>query len=108
MDHVMNGYPHAVAYFDDIIIFSDTWDEHLDHIKEVLDRMKAAGLTVRPSKCKLGSLEIVCLGHIIGSGKIRHDPKKITAMFEFPLPLTKKDSRSLLGLTGYYRQYIME
>lgn len=85
MDHVMNGYPHSVSYFDDIIIFSDTWDEHLDHVKEVLDRMKTAGLTVRPSKCKLGSFEIVCLGHIIGSGKIRPDPKKIAAMFEFPI-----------------------
>jgi hypothetical protein len=108
MDHEMNEYPHAVAYFDDIVIFSDTWDERLDHIKDVLDRIKATGLTIRPSKCKLRTFEIVCLGHIIGSGKIRPDPKKIAAMIEFPLPLTKKDLRSFLGLTGYYRQYIME
>jgi hypothetical protein len=53
MDHEMNEYPHAVAYFDDIVVFSDTWDERLDHIKDVLDRIKATVLTIRPSKCKL-------------------------------------------------------
>lgn len=106
MDRVLDGYPNAVAYFDDIIIFSETWEQHLSHVKDVLEKLKSAGLTVRPSKCKLGASEIVCLGHIVGSGKTRPDPKKIEAMQNFPLPLTKKDLRSFLGLTGYYRQYI--
>jgi hypothetical protein len=54
------------------------------------------------------SSEIVCLGRIIGSGKLKPDPRKISAMKEFPLPLTKKDMRSFLGVTGYYRQYIKD
>ena len=74
----------------------------------MLDKLKSAGLTIRPSKCKLGAREIVCLGHIIGSGKLKPDLRKISAMKEFPLPLTKKDMRSFLGVTGYYRQYIQD
>jgi hypothetical protein len=48
----------------------------------VLDKLKSAGLTIRPSKCKLGAREIVCLGHIIGSGKLKPDLRKISAMKE--------------------------
>ena len=108
MDRVLDGYASAVAYFDDIIVFSDSWDEHIVHLKDILDKLKGAGLTVRPSKCKLAASEILCLGHIVGSGKIRPDPKKIMAMKEFPLPLNKKNLRSFLGLTGYYRSHIKD
>ena len=79
----------------------------MNHIRDVLDRIKEAGHTIRLSKCKLGASEIVCLGHIIGSGKIRPDPKKISAMIDFPLPINK-DLRSFLGLTGYYRQCLKD
>ena len=106
MDKVIDGYQNAVAYFDDIIIYSSTFEEHLEHIRVILEKLKAANLTVRPSKCQLGAREIVCLGHVIGSGKIQADPTKISAMRDFPLPITKKNMRSFLGLTGYYRQYI--
>lgn len=108
VDKVLDGCSNVVAYFDDIIVYSDTWEEHLHHVKAVLDKLKSAGLTIRPSKCKLGASEVVCLGHIIGSGKLKPDPRKISAMKKFPLPLTKKDMRSFLGVTGYYRQYIKD
>jgi hypothetical protein len=55
----------------------------------------------------VGASEIVCLGHIIGSGKLKPDPRKISAMKEFPLPLTKKDMRSFLGVTGVKSSYRM-
>lgn len=91
LDRVLNWYSNAIAYFDDIIIFSDTLSKHLDHIRTVLDKIKHAGLSVRSTKCKLGQSEIMCLGRIIGSGKTWPDLKKITARKEFPLQLTKKD-----------------
>ncbi|XP_062614536.1 uncharacterized protein LOC134276295 [Saccostrea cucullata] len=106
MDRILDGTQNTVAYFDDIIVYSQTWEDHIKHVTELLQRIYEANLTIRPSKCKLGAAEIICLGHIVGGGTIRPDPRKLKAMEDFPLPLTKKELRSFLGLTGYYRQYI--
>ena len=108
MDRLLAGVEHVVAYFDDIVVYSDTWKEHLEHIKAVLDKLKQSGLTVKPSKCQFGEEELYCLGHIVGKGKLKPDSRKIQAMVDFPLPQTKKGIRSFLGMTGYYRRFIKD
>jgi hypothetical protein len=99
IDHVLDGTQNTVAYFDYIIVYSETWEDHIEHIENLLCRLHEAHLTIRPSKCKLEDTEIVCLGRIVGGGSIKPDPSKLKAMEDFPLPLTKKDLRSFLGLT---------
>ena len=106
MEKVLKGVNHVVSYFDDIVVYSDTWEEHLNHVEIVIKKIMDAKLTIRPSKCKLAADQIVCLGHVVGNGVIQPDPTKIRAMSEYPLPVTKKGMKSFLGLTGYYRQYI--
>ncbi|KAK3083468.1 hypothetical protein FSP39_023452 [Pinctada imbricata] len=106
MNSVLQNADHVVAYFDDLVVYSDEWNTHLEDIERVVIKLQEAGLTIRPSKCKLGSDRIECLSHIIGNGMIQPDPNKVRAVEEFPLPITKTNLKSFLGLTGYYRQYI--
>lgn len=80
---------YAVAYLDDICIFSATWEEHVQHLRAVLHAIKQAGLTVRPSKCQLGCAFIEYLGHAIGSGEIKPVQAKVKSVLDWPVPNTK-------------------
>ncbi|XP_072169909.1 uncharacterized protein [Diadema setosum] len=107
VDQVLRGVNEfATAYIDDIIIYSESWDEHLAHVREVLGRLRAAGLTAKPSKCKFARKEVLYLGFVLGEGCVKPEPAKIDAVVNFPQPVTKTDVRAFLGLTGYYRKFI--
>ena len=94
------------AYIDDLIIFSKSWEEHVSHIRAVLERMKGAGLAAKPEKCCFGTTSCTYLGHVVGSGVVRPEPSKVHAVLTFPIPATKINMRAFLGLTGYYRRFI--
>ncbi|KAJ8023192.1 hypothetical protein HOLleu_38300 [Holothuria leucospilota] len=94
------------AYIDDIIIFSKTWEEHLNHLAAVLGRLRAAGLTVKPDKCKVAETSVPYLGYVIGNGKVGPEECKVKAIVNCPTPITKTDVRAFLGLAGYYRKLI--
>ena len=107
MHEVLRGCEtFAQAYIDDICIFSHSWDDHIKHLDTVLERIQNAGLTVKPKKCSVGRSQVEYLGHVIGSGTIQPKDDKIQAVKEFPRPLTKKNVRAFLGLSGYYRRFI--
>ena len=106
MDRVIHGLNFAAAYLDDLIIFSESWEDHLTHIQMVLERLRHAGLTAKARKCEFGASECVYLGHIVGSGTVRPEEDKTAAVRQFPMSETKKAVRSFLGLTGYYRRFV--
>lgn len=107
MDRVTNGLEDfAAAYIDDVVIHSTTWEEHVDHIRQVLSRLRKAGLTVKPRKCQFAMAQCVYLGHIVGNGEVRPEKSKVDSITSFQTPRTKKEVRSFLGLTGYYRKFI--
>ena len=86
MDRILQGTEEfAAALMDDIIIFSETCDEHLEHVRKVLERLRKAGLTARPSKCSFGMDEVVYLGYVVG-GKVKPTKSKIQAVKNFPRP----------------------
>ena len=71
MDVVLLGLNDvSAAYIDDILIFSSSWEDHLIHIEQVLERLQKAGLTARPEKCEWGKSQLVYLGHLIGCGRV--------------------------------------
>ena len=74
----------------------------------VLNRLKEAGLTLKPPKCHFTMAECVYLGHVVGNGVVRPEVTKVEAIEHFPAPSTKKEVRQFLGLTGYYRRFIPE
>ena len=106
MDQVIRGLDFAACYIDDLIIFSKTWQEHLSHIQIVLERLREAGLTAKAKKCKFGARECVYLGYIVGSGTVKPEISKTASVQAFQPPKTKKEVRSFLGITGYYRRFI--
>ena len=107
MDRILSGtHEYAAAYLDDIVVFSTTWNDHINHLTEIFNRLRTAGLTAKPSKCNFGMATCSYLGHVIGLGNIKPDEAKIHAIKNFIRPLTKKDVRSYLGLVGYYRKFI--
>ena len=107
MDKLIKGCEgFASAYLDDLVVFSNSWEDHLSQLRMVLDRIKKAGLTVKAGKCQFGTSKCVYLGHMVGSGTVEPELGKLQAVKAFPLPETKRQVRGFLGLTGYYRRFI--
>lgn len=107
MDQVLRGAErYALPYLDDVAIFSNSWPEHLQHLRDVFRRLKEAGLTLKATKCRLGQAEVLYLGHRVGQGCRKPAELKVEAIANFPAPQNKAEVRAFLGLTGYYRSYI--
>ncbi|GFU35887.1 retrovirus-related Pol polyprotein from transposon 297 [Trichonephila clavipes] len=107
MAELLNGLEDfVVPYLDDIAIFSDTWESHIKNIETVLQRIKRAKLTIKPSKCKFAQKNVKFLGHIVGQGFRTPSEVKVQDVLEFPTPRTKTQIRAFLGLAGYYEKHI--
>ncbi len=94
------------VYLDDILIASRTFDEHLEHIKEVLQRLRAAGLRLKPKKCLFLREEVPYLGHVISASGIKPDPSKTAEVKAFPVPSDVTAVRQFIGLASYYRRFV--
>lgn len=93
-------------FIDDVIVFTHTFRENVCVIKDFLQRLRAANLTVKPSKCFIIYRSLECLGHIAGNEELRPLPDKVSAISNVARPFTKKQVRSFLGLVGLYRKFI--
>lgn len=93
-------------YIDDIVIFSQSWEEHIIHIREVMKVIDRAGLTVNPDKCRWAGKEVIFLGHRVGRGRCAVPEVRVAAIRDFARPVTRKALRSFLGMVSYYRRYI--
>jgi len=96
----------CLVYLDDIIIYSRTVSEHLQHSQEVLQRFRAAGLKLKPSKCYLLQKSVHYLGHIIYECGIRTDPQKTHCIEGWPIPTCVEELQQYLGLATHYRKFV--
>ncbi len=85
-------------YIDDLLVFSDSWEDHVRHISELFTRFETAGLTVKLSKCFFGCAQIEYLGHVVGEGRVSPGDLKVKALLDAPPPRNKRQLRSFLGL----------
>ena len=106
MTGVLKDLPFAMAYLDDIIIYSSTPEEHLQHINTVFEKLRHAKLSMKLSKCHFFTKEIQYLGHILGMEGIRPVPAKTEAIKAMHPPVNPKQVCAFLGLVGYYRKFI--
>ncbi len=97
---------YAATYLDDVIVHSESWEEHLERLRRVLMELRRAGLTANPRKCHLALLEAKYLGFQVGRGIVKPQEKKVAAILSAPRPSTKTQVRAFLGLAGYYHCFI--
>lgn len=96
----------ALVFFDDILIYSSTFEDHLLHLAEVLGLLLKDHWKVKLSKCDFAQQQISYLGHIISAQGVSTDPAKIQAIEQWPVPTSAKELRSFLGLAGFYRKFV--
>lgn len=96
----------VLAFLDDLIIFSETLEEHEARLMKVLGRLKAFGLKLSPEKCSFFQTSVKYLGHIVSRNGVETDPEKISSLKTWPVPQNLRELRSFLGFAGYYRRFV--
>lgn len=99
---------NVLCFLDDILVFSRTEEEHVQHLRTVLTRLREQELYVKSSKCAFMQREVSFLGHRIGADGLRVAPDKISAVQQWPAPRNATDVRSFLGLAGFYRRFVKD
>ena len=108
MDKVLRGLTFATTYVDDILVHSVSEEEHKQHLREVFQRLKEAGLTLKGRKCHIGMTEVSYLGHVFSDVGMLPDPQKVQAVKNWPTPTSITEVQKFLGLASYYRRYICQ
>ncbi|KAG1972065.1 interleukin-1 receptor accessory protein-like 1-A [Pimephales promelas] len=98
----------VLVFLDDLIIFSETLEEHEIRLLHVLNRLKEYGLKLSVEKCKFLQTSVRYLGHVVSQNGVETDPQKIETIKTWPSPKTLKELRSFLGFSGYYRRFIRD
>lgn len=98
----------CLLYLDDIVVYSRTYEEHLEKLEGVFQRLKESGLKLKPTKCKLFQRSIKYLGHVISEDGVATDPDKIKAVEQWPVPKNASEVQSFLGFVGFYRRFIRQ
>lgn len=97
---------YVTSFVDDLIIYSDSLDSHVKHIRHVLSELANAGITLNPKKCSFAQTSVKFLGFIVENGTVKPNPEKVSSIRNFPKPETKKQLRSFLGLINFYNVFV--
>ena len=97
--------PNCEVYIDDAVIFTDSWEDHLQTIELFFKKLSDANLTINLAKSEFCCATVMYLGHIIGQGQVKPIDAKIKSISEFPVPTSKKQLMRFLGMAGYYRKF---
>ncbi|WVZ83914.1 hypothetical protein U9M48_031009 [Paspalum notatum var. saurae] len=97
---------HVIVFIDDILVYSKTIEEHEEHLRKVLEKLRSHQLYAKFSKCEFWLERISYLGHIITAEGVTVDPEKVEAVMEWPQPTNVSEVRSFIGLAGFYRRFI--
>jgi hypothetical protein len=96
----------VLVFFDDILIYNKSWEDHVRHIDMVIHLLKEQQIYAKPSKCFFGVKKVEYLGRIVSHECVKVDPNKIKTMMDWPIPKTLKNLRGFLCLIGYYRKFV--
>ena len=98
----------VVVYIDDILIFTETLEQHWEVTHRVLKLLEENRLYLKLDKCEFEKTQVEYLGVIISHNSVEMDPAKVTGVAEWPVPSTKKELQSFLGFTNFYRRFIWD
>jgi hypothetical protein len=93
-------------YLDDLVIYSDSFQQHLQHLREIFTRLRKAGLSLNPAKVKFASPQLSFLGHIVSSSGLSVDPNRTEAIRNFPSPQDAKGIARFIGMVNYFNKFI--
>lgn len=105
INHLICDLNESEAYIDDVIVHSDTFEEHLLHIRALFVKLLDANLTVSLVKTEFCHAIVEYLGHVVGNGHVKPVLAKVDAIVKFPVPQCKKELMRFLGMAGYYRKF---
>ena len=94
------------VYLDDILIFSQSREEHIHHVQAVLQRLLENSLFVKAEKCEFHASSVSFLGYIVAQDSLQMDPAKVSAVTSWPVPETRKQLQCFLGFANFYRRFI--
>jgi len=101
---IMEGV--VVVYLDDILIFTETLEEHRRATQTVMELLWKNNLFLKPEKCEFEKTEVEYLGVIISQNSVKMDPVKVAGVMEWPIPSNRKEVQSFLGFTNFYHRFI--
>ena len=101
-----DGEQFVTAYLDDILVFSRTFQDHMEHLAKVINRLRDVNLKLKPPKCKFARREVEYLGHFITPGGLKPNVRLTSAVQDFPRPQNIHEVRRFLGMASYYRRFI--
>ena len=96
----------CIVYLDDILIYSNTLEEHISHVRQVLTRLREFGLSCKLEKCEFHTSTLSFLGFVISPSGISMDPDRIAAIVEWPAPESAHDIQVFLGFANFYRRFV--
>ena len=105
MNKVVGDLEGCAVYLDDVVIYSDTWADHLQRIGALFKRLADARLTVNLAKCDFARATVTYLGRQVGQGEVRPVRAKVEAVEKYPPPTTKKELQGFLGFVGFFRSF---
>ena len=96
----------VLVYLDDFLVVGSTLEEHNRKLTTAFQRIRDAGLRLKPKKCRFAQEEVEYLGHVVSADGVRTDPRKVDVVRNFPTPVDVKTLRSFVGLASYYRRFV--
>ena len=105
VNHIVADIEGCEAYVDDLIVYSQTWEQHIGQLRRLFEKLSQAKLTVNLVKSEFCQANVVYLGHVVGQGMVKPIKAKVEAIEKFPTPRTKKELQRFLGMAGYYRKF---
>ena len=110
MDKVLNGlsFRNTLCYLDDVLVFSETFEQHLKDLQEVFSRFYSAGLKISPQKCKFAQRKCTFLGHEISKEGIKPPGDRLRAISDFSEPTNTKEFKRYLGLMNWFKKYFRD
>ena len=104
----MKGPSFVSVYIDDLLVYSKTLEEHLNHLSKVMNRLREVNLKLQPAKCYFCKQTVEFLGHVLTPRGLLPNPKRVTAVQNFPVPCNVTELRQFLGLASYYRRFVAQ
>ena len=101
-----SNFTEALCYLDDILVWGNTWEVHVDRLKSVLEKVSWAGLALNPSKCQFGVDEVTYLGSIIRKGMISTGDQRVADLRSLPVPRTVRELRRVLGGFSFVQRWL--